>query len=63
MEFGIAGTENYGEVMSQTLETSNVDMATEMANMIVLQRGFQSNSKSLQTVDTMLQKAVELKRN
>ncbi len=63
VEFGIAGTENYGEVMSQTLETSNVDMATEMANMIVLQRGFQSNSKSLQTVDTMLQKAVELKRN
>lgn len=63
VEFGIAGTENYGDIISQTLETSNVDMATEMANMIILQRGFQSNSKSLQTVDTMLQRALELKRN
>lgn len=62
VEFGIAGTENYGDIISQTLETSNVDMATEMAHMIVLQRGFQSNSKSLQTVDTMLQRALELKR-
>lgn len=62
LEFGIAGTENYGDIISQTLETSNVDMATEMAHMIVLQRGFQSNSKSLQTVDTMLQRALELKR-
>lgn len=62
VEFGIAGTENYGDIMSQTLETSNVDIASEMANLIVLQRGFQSNSKSLQTVDTMLQRALELKR-
>lgn len=63
MEFGRAGTENYGKVLANTLETSNVDMAREMVNMIVLQRGFQSNSKSLQTVDAMLQKAMELKRN
>ncbi len=63
VEFGTAGTENYGDIISQTLETSNVDIASEMANMIVLQRGFQSNSKSLQTVDTMLQRALELKRN
>lgn len=62
VEFGIAGTENYGDIISQTLETSNVDMEKEMANMIILQRGFQSNSKSLQTVDTMLQRALELKR-
>lgn len=63
VEFGTAGSENYGDIISQTLETSNVDIAREMSNMIVLQRGFQSNSKSLQTVDTMLQRALELKRN
>lgn len=63
VEFGRAGTENYGSILANTLETSNVDMAREMVNMIVLQRGFQSNSKSLQTVDAMLQKAMELKRN
>lgn len=62
VEFGVAGTENYGDIISNTLETSNVDMSREMVNMIVLQRGFQSNSKSLQTIDTMLQKAIELKR-
>lgn len=63
VEFGTAGEENYGDIISQTLENSNVDIAREMSNMIVLQRGFQSNSKSLQTVDTMLQRALELKRN
>lgn len=63
VEFGVAGTENYGSILANTLETSNVDMSIEMVNMIILQRGFQSNSKSLQTIDTMLQKAMELKRN
>ena len=42
---------------------SNVDMAREMTNMIITQRGFQSNSKSITTLDSMIQKAMELKRN
>lgn len=62
MDMGTAGTENYGKINAQTLETSNVDMAREMVNMIVTQRGFQSNSKVITTADTMLQKAIELKR-
>ncbi len=62
MEYGTAGTENYGKIYSNTLEQSNVDMSREMVNMIVVQRGFQSNSKSVQAIDTMIQKAIEMKR-
>ncbi len=63
MELGVAGTENYGTIHAQTLELSNVDMASEMVNMIVTQRGFQSNSKAVTTADEMLKKAMEIKRS
>lgn len=63
MEMGIPGTENYGEVYAYNTELSNVDMATEMVNLIITQRGFQSNSKVVTTADQMLQKAIELKRS
>ena len=62
MEMGRAGAENYGQIIGNSLESSNVDMAREMVNMIVTQRGFQSNSKVVSTADAMLQKAIELKR-
>ncbi len=62
MEYGTAGTENYGTINAQTLEMSNVDMAREMTSMIIMQRGFQMNSKTITTSDAMLQKALELKR-
>lgn len=62
VEFGIAGTENYSKIHSNKLELSNVDMATEMVHMILVQRGFQSNSKGVQSIDTMIQKAIEMKR-
>ena len=63
MEMGTAGTENYGKINAYNIENSNVDMASEMVNMIVTQRGFQSNSKVVTTADQMLQKAMELKRS
>ncbi len=62
VEFGIPGTSNLGSVIANQLESSNVDMSREMVNMIILQRGFQMNSKSVTVADTMLQKALELKR-
>ncbi len=62
MDMGKAGTENYATMHANTLEVSNVDMASEMVNMIVTQRGFQSNSKIVTTADEMLKKAMELKR-
>ncbi len=63
MEMGVAGTENYGKINAYNTETSNVDMSQEMVNMIINQRGFQSNSKVVTTADQMLQKAMELKRS
>lgn len=59
---GVAGTENFGKIYGNSLELSNVDMARQMAQMIITQRGFQFNSKTIQTADSMLQKAMELKR-
>lgn len=59
---GLPNTENYGKILSQTLEISNVDIAREFTNMIITQRGFQANSKIITTSDTMLQKALEIKR-
>lgn len=63
MEMGTAGTENYGTILAYNIENSNVDMAQEMVNMILTQRGFQSNSKVVTTADQMLQRAMELKRS
>ncbi len=59
---GTAGTENFASIQSNSLEMSNVDMSAEMVNMIVTQRGFQSNSKVVTTADEMLRKAMEIKR-
>ncbi len=56
---GIAGK---GKIIAGTLEMSNVDMASEFTNMIITQRGFQANSKTIQTADQLLQELLTLKR-
>jgi flagellar hook protein FlgE len=56
---GIAGK---GKIIAGTLEMSNVDMAGEMTDMIVTQRGFQANSRTIQTADQLLQELLSLKR-
>lgn len=44
-----------GRIMSGALETSNVDIANEMLNLIVLQRAFQSNARVMSTADQMME--------
>jgi flagellar hook protein FlgE len=56
---GIAGK---GKINAGTLEMSNVDMADQFVDMIVTQRGFQANSKTIQTADQLLQELLTLKR-
>ncbi len=56
---GIAGK---GKIISGALEMSNVDLAEQFTDMIVTQRGFQANSKTITTSDTMLQELLTLKR-
>jgi len=56
---GIAGK---GKLIAGALEMSNVDLAEQFTDMIVTQRGFQANSKTIQTSDQMLQELLTLKR-
>jgi len=56
---GYGGT---GTVRANFLEQSNTDLADEIVNMIVTQRGFQANSKVVTTTDTMLAEVIEMKR-
>lgn len=58
-ESGVAGK---GKFVSGALEMSNVDLAEQFTDMIVTQRGFQANSKTITTSDTMLQELLNLKR-
>jgi flagellar hook protein FlgE len=51
-----------GKIISGTLEMSNVDMAEQFTDMIVTQRGFQANSRTIQTADQLLQELLTLKR-
>jgi len=57
-----ANTGSVGSVSGNTLESSNVDMASEMVSMILTQRGFEANSKTITTVDSMLSEVIQLKR-
>ncbi len=59
---GAAGDNGFGETMAFNIENSNVDMTTELVRMITCQRGFQSNSKIITTVDTMLETVIGMKR-
>ena len=49
-------------VTPSSLEMSNVDLANELADMIITQRGFQSNSKIITVGDEMLETIVNMKR-
>lgn len=51
-----------GSIMSNYLEMSNVDLATDMANMITTQRGYQANTKIMTVTDEMLEQLVNMKR-
>lgn len=59
---GAANTGSFGSIHSNSIEQSNVDLAREFVQMITTQRGFQANSKSITTVDTMLETVVNMKR-
>lgn len=61
-DVGTAGSMGKGKIIAGTLEMSNVDLSEEFVDMIVTQRGFQANSKTIQTSDQMLQELLTLKR-
>ncbi len=59
---GKAGFDGMGKLYHGFIEMSNVKVVQEMVNMIVAQRAYELNSKAVQTSDTMLNTAVNLKR-
>lgn len=54
---------NGGTINSGVLEMSNVDLTEEFTEMIVAQRGFQANARTITTSDSILQEVVDLKRS
>lgn len=58
----VPGTLGGGQIVSGTLEASNVDLAGEFTNMIRFQRAYSASSKIITTVDDMLQEVSNLKR-
>ena len=59
---GTPSLEGFGELQQYYLEASNVDIVDEMINMITAQRAYEINSKTVQTVEQMMQMANNLKR-
>ncbi|MDR2052370.1 MAG: flagellar hook protein FlgE [Treponema sp.] len=59
---GTSNTQGRGKIIAGALEMSNVDMAEQFTDMIVTQRGFQANSRTIQTADQLLQELLTLKR-
>jgi flagellar hook protein FlgE len=59
---GKPGSSGLGSLSPNSLEQSNVDIATEFVKMITTQRGFQANSKIITVTDQMLAELINLKR-
>jgi flagellar basal-body rod protein FlgG len=59
---GAPSSAGFGQIAQGFLESSNVNIAEEMVNMIIGQRNYEVNSKAVQTADEMLQVANGLKR-
>jgi flagellar hook protein FlgE len=59
---GVAGAGGRGTLIGSALEGSNVDIAQEFTNMILAQRGYQANSKTITTSDELLVESLSLKR-
>jgi flagellar hook-basal body protein len=60
-QYGVAGTGAVGTIVSGALEQSNVVIADEFTKMILAQRSFEANSRSIATADQDLQTVIQMK--
>jgi flagellar hook protein FlgE len=60
---GTAGSAGVGTIQSGALESSNVDLTTELVNMITEQRAFQANAQVITTADQMSQTVIGISTN
>ncbi len=59
---GEAGVDGRGTIQGAALERSTVDLSTEFTNLVLYQKGYQANSKIMNTVDQMLDQALSMLR-
>jgi flagellar hook protein FlgE len=60
---GTAGSAGFGSIQAGALESSNVDLTTELVNMITEQRAFQANAQVITTADQMSQTVIGIATN
>jgi flagellar hook protein FlgE len=58
---GQAGNSGFGLIQSGSLESSNVDLTSQLVNMIVAQRNFQANAQMIQTEDQVTQTIINMR--
>lgn len=59
---GTAATAGRGFMQSSALEASNVDLSKALTQLIIIQRGYQANGKTITTSDTLLETLLGIKR-
>ncbi len=59
---GLAGTGGRGTLIGSALEASNVDVALEFTQMILAQRGYQANAKTITVSDELMAETIQMKR-
>jgi flagellar hook protein FlgE len=57
---GVAGSGGRGTLEGSSLEASNVNISSEFSNLIVAQRAFEANAKSVTTFDTITQETINM---
>ena len=62
LKMGTASTLSGNSILSKNLELSNVDLATELVNMIVTQRAYSANSKTITVSDTLTNETIQMVR-
>lgn len=61
VQLGEAGTSSYGLLQSGALENSNVDLASQLVNLITAQRNFQANAQVITTSDAVTQSVINIR--
>lgn len=59
---GNATSEGFGEIRNHVLEMSNVNIANELTQMVLVQRSFSLSQRAFQQTDTMLEQAIQMRR-
>jgi flagellar hook protein FlgE len=57
---GVAGGSGFGTIQSGSLESSSVDMTTQLVNMITAERAFQANAQMISATDQVTQSIINI---